>query len=72
MQPDWGIVEGGAAGPSVNPSGDPSGHAWVAVAVPDVSDAAARNVLTGNDNRAENMVAFAIAALQLFHDALQA
>ena len=62
----WGLGEAGAAGPA-NPYGDPAGHSWVAVAGP---DDATRNVLTGLDDRVENMVAFAEAALQLFADVL--
>src|SRR2546423_3481928 len=56
----WGIGEGGAAGPKGNRYGDPPGHAWVAVAGP--ADTA-RHVLTGNDDRARNMVAFAGSAV---------
>lgn len=62
MGATWGIGEGGAAGPSGNRYGNPAGHAWVAIAGP--SDAA-ENVLTGDDDREANMVAFAIAALDL-------
>ena len=58
----WGIGEGGAAGPSGNPYGDPPGHAWVAVAGP---SEAAEHILTGQDDRLANMVAFATAALEL-------
>jgi PncC family amidohydrolase len=58
----WGVGEGGAAGPSGNRYGDPSGHAWVAVAGP---SEASRNVLTGQDDRVDNMVAFAVGALDL-------
>ena len=64
----WGIGEGGAAGPSGNPYGDPPGHAWVAVAGP---TEAARHVLTGSSDREANMVSFAIAALTLLVDELQ-
>lgn len=59
----WGIGEGGATGPSGNPYGDPPGHCWVAVDGPDAS--ATRHVLTGDDDRLRNMVAFARAALEL-------
>ncbi len=62
----WGIGEAGAAGPS-NPYGDPAGHCWVAVAGP--TDAT-RHLLTGNEDRLTNMVAFAIAALSLLADTL--
>jgi nicotinamide-nucleotide amidase len=64
----WGIGEAGAAGPA-NPYGDPAGHSWLAVDGPRV---AARNVLTGLDDRLDNMVAFAAAALQLFAEVLEA
>ena len=58
----WGIGEGGAAGPAGNPYGDPAGHAWVAV---DGPATATRHVLTGDDVRLANMVAFATQALDL-------
>ncbi len=63
----WGIGEAGAAGP-VNPYGDPAGHSWLAV---DGPRCATRNVLTGLDDRLDNMVAFAAAALQLFAEVLE-
>ena len=62
----WGIGEAGAAGPP-NRYGDPSGHCWVAVAGP---GEATRHILTGLDDREQNMVAFAAAALSLFADVL--
>jgi nicotinamide-nucleotide amidase len=65
----WGIGEGGAAGPSGNAYGDPSGHAWVAVSG---QSEATRHVLTGSDRRPDNMIAFAVAALELFAEALAA
>lgn len=55
----WGIGEAGAAGPA-NPYGDPAGHCWVAVAGPQEQT---HHVLTGLEDRGENMVAFAVAAL---------
>lgn len=67
---DWGIGEGGAAGPSGNPYGDPPGHAWVAVAGPD-DTIATRHVLTGSDDREANMRAFADAALALLTERLE-
>lgn len=66
---DWGIGETGAAGPSGNPYGDPAGHDWVAVHVPD-GQMQARNVLTGSADRAGNMESFAVAALALLLEAL--
>ena len=62
----WGLGEAGAAGPA-NPYGDPAGHSWLAVAGP---VDATRNVLTGVDVRIENMVAFAVATLELFEEVL--
>jgi PncC family amidohydrolase len=67
MNSIWGVGEGGAAGPSGNRYGNPAGHAWVAVAGP---VEAARNVLTGDDDRQANMVAFAVAALELLAEAI--
>jgi nicotinamide-nucleotide amidase len=58
----WGLGEAGAAGPA-NPYGDPAGHCWVAVTGP---VEATRHLLTGRDEREPNMVAFAVAALELF------
>ncbi|MEL6986063.1 MAG: CinA family protein, partial [Actinomycetota bacterium] len=57
----------GAAGPSGNRYGNPAGHAWVAVAGP---VGAAKNVLTGDDDREANMAAFAVAALDLLRTCL--
>jgi nicotinamide-nucleotide amidase len=57
----WGVGEAGAAGPS-NPYGDPAGHCWVAVAGPRT---ATQHLLTGDEDRPRNMVAFAITALDL-------
>ncbi len=68
VEATWGIGEAGAAGPP-NPYGDPAGHCWVAVAGPAES---ARHLLTGIDDREENMVAFAVGALQLLLDTLTA
>jgi len=62
----WGVGEGGAAGPP-NRYGDPSGHAWLAVSGP---SEATLHLLTGSEDRAANMEAFAAAALELFADVL--
>lgn len=62
----WGIGEAGAAGPA-NPYGDPAGHSWLAI---DGPKRATRNVLTGLDDRSENMFAFTAAALELFAEVL--
>jgi nicotinamide mononucleotide (NMN) deamidase PncC len=71
VRTDWGIGEGGAAGPSGNPYGDPPGHAWVAVAGPDGA-VTTRHLLTGSDDREANMRAFADAALELLAERLEA
>ena len=63
----WGIGEGGAAGPTGNRYGDPSGHAWLAVAGP---SSVTRHLLTGAEDRLANMVAFASAALDLLAEQL--
>ena len=68
---DWGVGETGASGPAGNPYGDPAGHAWTAVHGPAGADRS-RHVLTGDDDRAANMVAFAGAALDLLLEALDA
>ena len=65
---DWGIGEGGAAGPTGNRYGDPAGHAWIAVSG---EREATRNVLTGDDDRVRNMAAFAEAALKLLVETLE-
>src|SRR3954466_1236481 len=70
LQSTGGIGEGGAAGPTGNPYGDPAGHAWLAVAGPD--GVVTRHVLTGSSDRPGNMVAFAVAALELFATVLEA
>jgi len=63
----WGIGEAGAAGPA-NPYGDPAGHSWIAIAGP--SGIVSRHLLTGIDDRSDNMVAFAVAALDVAAEAL--
>jgi PncC family amidohydrolase len=67
MGTTWGIGEGGAAGPA-NPYGDPAGHAWFAVAGPD--GVRTKHVLTGIDDRANNMVEFTKAAIALLDECL--
>jgi PncC family amidohydrolase len=62
----WGIGEAGAAGPP-NRYGDPAGHCWVALAGPSERT---QHVLTGIDDRQSNMVAFAVAALELLDTVL--
>jgi len=65
----WGVGEGGATGPSGNPYGDPAGHCWMAVHGPSPRT---RHLLTGDDRRTENMVAFATAALTLLAEQVEA
>lgn len=62
LRATWGVGEGGASGPSGNRYGDPAGHAWLAVSGP---NEVTRHVLTGDDDRLANMIAFATAALEL-------
>ncbi len=62
LEADWGIGETGAAGPTGNRYGDPPGHTCIGVAGP-VSRA--ETLETGSAERAENMMAFAAAALGL-------
>jgi PncC family amidohydrolase len=69
LETTWGVGEGGAAGPTGNRYGDPPGHAWVAVAG---AAEATRHVLTGDDDRVDNMAAFARAALELLLEQLEA
>jgi PncC family amidohydrolase len=66
LEATWGLGEAGAAGPA-NPYGDPAGHCWAAVVGP---VDATQHVLTGLDDREENMVAFAVATLTLFETTL--
>ena len=63
----WGVGETGAAGPSGNRYGDPSGHAWIAVAG---QKHRAVRVATGSSDRSANMHAFAAAALRLLEESL--
>ncbi|WP_205698899.1 CinA family protein [Conexibacter sp. SYSU D00693] len=68
LRADWGFGETGASGPTGNPYGDPAGHSWLAVHGPD--GPSTRHVLTGDDDRAANMEAFAAAGLALLLDRL--
>jgi nicotinamide-nucleotide amidase len=69
LDADWGVGETGATGPAGNRYGDPAGHAWLAVAGP--ADARlTEHALTGSDDRAANMDAFAETALRLLAAAL--
>ncbi len=63
----WAVAETGASGPTGNRYGDPAGHACIAV-VGEMERA--QTVRTGHDDRAANMLAFTVAALQQLLEAL--
>jgi nicotinamide-nucleotide amidase len=65
----WGLAETGAAGPAGNTYGDPAGHTCLAVDGPVQRH---RMLRTGDTDRTQNMLAFALAALQLLDEALDA
>lgn len=65
----WGLAETGAAGPDGNTYGDPAGHSCLAVDGPVPRE---RLLRTGQSDRGANMLAFALAALQLLDEALAA
>jgi nicotinamide-nucleotide amidase len=65
----WGLAETGAAGPAGNSYGDPAGHACLAVDGPVLREHLLR---TGQDDRAGNMLSFALAALELLEQAIDA
>jgi len=65
----WGLAETGAAGPTGNSYGDPAGHSCLAVDGPVRRE---RLLRTGSDDRGANMMAFAIAALELLEAAMDA
>jgi len=69
LRADWGLGESGAAGPTGNSYGNPPGHTCVAI-VGHGSRTATLN--TGENNRVENMHAFAEAALELLVQAVKA
>ncbi len=66
---DWGLAETGAAGPAGNGYGDPAGHACLAVDGPAPRE---RTLRTGEADRQANMVAFAVAALELLEASIAA
>ncbi len=65
----WGLAETGAAGPTGNTYGDPAGHSCMAVDGPVMRE---RMLRTGHDDRQANMIAFAMAALELLEEAVDA
>lgn len=60
---DWGLSETGATGPTGNRYGDKAGHSCLAVSGPGIERVI--TLETGRADRAENMRAFAAAALEL-------
>ena len=68
LDADWGMGETGAAGPTGNRYGDPPGHSALGVSGPKE-----RAVITntGTEDRYENMLAFAVAALELLERCLE-
>jgi PncC family amidohydrolase len=65
----WGIGESGATGPTGNRHGDAAGHSCVAIAG---KIEKAVTLETRNADRAANMRAFAVRALELFAEMLEA
>ncbi len=65
---DWGLSETGATGPTGNRYGDKAGHSCLAVAGP--GSERVITLETGRSDRAENMRAFAAAALKLLSEEL--
>jgi PncC family amidohydrolase len=66
----WGLAEAGIAGPQTGRrSSKPAGLAWIAAVGP---APLSRELLTGLDDRGRNQRAFAMAALRLLGDALEA
>ena len=68
LNADWGIGESGAAGPTGNRYGDPAGHSALGVSGP---KELAIVTNTEHEDRYENMVAFAVTALELLERCLQ-
>ncbi|HTK02739.1 MAG TPA: CinA family protein [Bordetella sp.] len=69
LQASWALAETGASGPTGNRYGDAAGHTCFAVRGP---NNASKTLETGMADRPANMRAFAIAALTLFEQALDA
>jgi PncC family amidohydrolase len=67
LSADWGLSETGAAGPTGNPYGDAAGHSCLAISGPMEM---ATTLETASDDRAANMTAFAVRALELLLSAL--
>ena len=65
----WSLAETGAAGPTGNSYGDPAGHTCLAIDGPVMRE---RTLRTGQDDRHRNMIRFAMAALELLEEAIDA
>jgi len=65
----WAIAETGAAGPTGNRYGDAAGHSALAVVGPVERTS---TIETGSSDRRANMEAFALAALRLLREAIEA
>ena len=65
----WGLGETGAAGPSGNRYGDLPGHTCIAVAGP---TARVTTLETGMGERPVNMAAFAVRALEILAETIEA
>lgn len=64
----WGLSETGATGPTGNRYGDAPGHSCMGVVGPLMRTV---TLETGRSDRRENMVAFALKALELMLDSLE-
>ncbi|WP_418321403.1 CinA family protein [Piscinibacter sakaiensis] len=65
----WGLAETGATGPTGNSHGDPAGHTCLAVDGPALRQ---RTPRAGQDNLPDNLLAFAMGALELLEEAIDA
>jgi len=65
----WGLSETGAAGPTGNRYGDPAGHTCVGIVGPSERAVTLR---TGSADRQTNMRAFALRALEVLAETLDA
>jgi PncC family amidohydrolase len=65
----WGLSETGAAGPTGNRYGDPAGHTCIGIVGPTEK---AITLRTGSADRAANMRAFSLRALELLAETIGA
>jgi PncC family amidohydrolase len=68
LESAWGLGETGATGPTGNRYGDAAGHTCIAVTGPGFSKAI--TLETGSADRAANMRAFGVRAMELLLEAL--